>query len=313
MTTTALITTVGHTDARISQKRSARLTAKHVLWLGPTFLVILLVIVYPIVEMIRTSFSEVSPSGVIRGFNGIDNYINLVSRPELVPIIWQTLLWLSTVVVGTLICSWPLAMLLNAKFPGRRVVRYVVLIPWAAALPISALIFQWMFNFDYGTVNQLLLDAGLTQERIDWFGNTGSAWTMLILLGIFVSVPFSTYIILSGLQAIPAEVYEASRLDGAGPIRTWLYITVPMVRSSTFLAVMLNLIGVFNSFALIWVLTRGGPGRTTQTTFIYMYDLAFDSSAMGPSAALSMFNLLLLGVVIAIYLRVNRAALRDFT
>jgi multiple sugar transport system permease protein len=298
--------------ARQPRRKVRREWVRQVVWLGPTALVILVVVLYPILEMIRTSFSEVSSSGVIRGANGLDNYAGLLARPELVPILQQTALWLTAVVAGTIVVAWPLAVFLNQQFPGRRWVRYAVLVPWAAALPMSALIFQWMFNFNYGVVNELLLDFGLIDQRVDWFGGTASSWVTLILLGVFVSVPFNTYILLAGLQAIPADIYEAARLDGAGRLRIWFDITRPMMKTSTFLAVILNIIGVFNSFALIWVLTRGGPGRTTQTTFTYMYDLAFGSRSLGQSAALSVFNLALLGVVVAVYLRVNRAALRDF-
>jgi len=287
------------------------MAVQHVLWLGPALFAIAAVVLYPIVEMVRTSFSDVSLSGVIRGFNGVDNYADLFRRPEFTAILGQTALWVSTVVIGTIALAWPLALLLNAHFPGRRAVRYAVLIPWATALSVSALIFQWMFNYTYGVVNTTLIQLGLIASPIDWFGDSTSAWTMLIILGIFVSVPFSTYIILGALQSIPDELYEAARLDGAGPIRSWMSITLPMARTSTFLAVVLNLIGVFNSFALIWVLTGGGPGRSTQTTFTFIYTLAFGSQAMGESAALSVVNILLLGGVIAIVLVSNRKALED--
>lgn len=297
--------------AKLLRRKHRKASWEAVLWIGPTLIVILGVIVYPMIEMIRISFLEVGRSGRLGDPTGFDNYVSLFARPDFLPIVGQTIFWLVAVVVGTIVLAWPTAMLLNARFPGRRIVRYAVLVPWAASLSISTLIFRWMVDPNYGIVNGILMRIGLIDEPIVWLGTPTLSWVTLIALGIFVSVPFNAYILLAGLQAIPAEVYEAAKLDGANAWQRWLHITRPMMSTPTFLAIILNIIGVFNSFALIWVLTRGGPGRSTQTTFTYMFDLAFGSRALGEAAALSVFNLLALAVIVVIYARFNRRALEE--
>jgi len=167
---------------------------------------------------------------------------------------------------------------------------------------MTSLIVRWMANYYHGAANVLLGDVGIAGP--DWLGQASTAWLVLIATGVYVSVPFTTYVILAGLQSIPGEVYEAARLDGAGPWQTWFLITRPMVRNSVMVAIVLNIIGVFNSFPIIWLITEGGPSRATSTTITFMYELAFRSRSMGQAAALSVGNLILLIVIIGIY--VNR-------
>ncbi|WP_454140869.1 carbohydrate ABC transporter permease [Microbacterium lacticum] len=276
------------------------------LWLGPVLILLLVVVIYPIFEMISAAFSEMSRSGIPQGFAGFDNFISLFALPDLGHIILQTLLWLVAVVGLTLVISWPIALLLNQHFPGRVWVRYAVIVPWAAALVMTSLIFKWIYNYYYGALNAVLMGLGILKEPVDWLGSPALAWVSLIVVGVFVSVPFNTYVLLAGLQSVPHEMYEAARLDGAGHFSIWLHITRPMLRSSVMVAVALNIIGVFNSFPVIWLLTGGGPNRMTHTTITYMYELAFRSRSLGEAAALSVVNFAALIVIIVIYLRFQR-------
>jgi multiple sugar transport system permease protein len=137
----------------------------------------------------------------------------------------------------------------------------------------------------------------------DWLGTPGSALAWMIVVAIFVSVPFSTYALLAGLQAIPADVYEAARVDGAGVWRTYFAITLPLLRPAFIVALLINVMNVFNSFPIIWEMTRGGPGHETSTTTTFMYQLK--ESYIGESAAMSVVNFGIVVLIVAIYLRVT--------
>lgn len=220
--------------------------------------------------------------------------------------LWQTLMWLVLVVGLTLVVSWPIALLLHQDFPGRTLVRYAVIVPWAASLVMTSLIFRWMFHYYYGAINSVLVSTGITPRPIDWLGSPVMAWIALIAVGVFVSVPFTSYVLLSGLQSIPAEVYEAAKIDGAGHLKTWFFITRPMLAGSVLVALALNIVGVFNSFPIIWLITQGGPNRATHTTITFMYELAFKNRSIGEAAALSLLNLIVLMLIVVVYLRFQR-------
>jgi ABC-type sugar transport system permease subunit len=128
---------------------------------------------------------------------------------------------------------------------------------------------------------------------------------MLIVVAVFVSLPFTTFVILAGLQTVPGELYEAARVDGSTPWKTYLGITLPLLRTSLFVATVINLINVFNQFPIIWVMTQGGPGYETDTTTTLMYKLAFRSQEVGQSAALSVLNFAVILIFVMIYLRAS--------
>ena len=205
----------------------------------------------------------------------------------------------------TILISLGLAALLNAAFPGRRLVRWALIVPWAASVVMTATIWRWMLDAFYGIVNRILFDLGLIANPVnDWLGTPSSAFIWLIAVAIFVSLPFTTYVLLAGLQSIPTDIYEAARVDGATGMRTYRYITLPLLRPALLVAAIINMINVFNSFPIIWAMTGGGPGFQTDTTTTFMYKLAFRFQDIGQSAALAIVNLAVILVFVLLYLRV---------
>ena len=204
-----------------------------------------------------------------------------------------------------------MAQLLNAKFPGRRFVRYALIVPWAASVIMTATSFRWMLDGYYGILNRILLDLGLVEEAIDWMGSAETSLPWLIIVAVFVSLPFTTFVILAGLQTVPGEVYEAAKVDGASARKTYFSITFPLLRTSLFIATVINLINVFNQFPIIWVMTGGGPGYTTDTTTTLMYKLAFRSQEIGQSAALSVVNFGIILIFVLIYIRATGFGKRE--
>ncbi|MER5428584.1 sugar ABC transporter permease [Streptomyces sp. NPDC002588] len=276
------------------------------LWLGPATLLILAMVVWPVVEMIRTSLTRVSSTGQSQGFAGVRNYTDLFAEGDLPGVLLRTLVWVVGVVAVTILVSLGLAQLLNSRFPGRRLVRWALIVPWASSVLMTALIWRWMLNNFYGVANRLLMDLGLLDAPVNWLAEPGPALAAMMGVAVFVSLPFTSFVLLAGLQSIPAEVYEAARVDGAGPVRGYLGITLPLLRPSLVVAAIINVINVFNSFPIIWAMTRGGPGFATDTTTTYLYKLAFDNQSVGESAAMAVVNFGLVLAVVLVYLRVVR-------
>lgn len=273
------------------------------LWVTPMLILIFAIVLWPVIEMVRTSLLDISSSGKEKGFAGLDNYIELLENPNLVGAFGRTIFWVITVVAITVLISLFLAQLLNANFPGRRFVRWALIVPWASSVIMTATSFRWMLDGYYGVFNRLLLDLGLIEESVEWLGAPETSMPWLIVVAIFVSLPFTTFVLLAGLQTIPQELYEAAKVDGSSPIKTYFSITFPLLSSALFVGTVINLINVFNQFPIIWVMTQGGPGYDTDTTTTLMYKLAFKSQEIGQSAALSVLNFAVIMVFVLIYIR----------
>ncbi len=273
-------------------------------WLGPSLLIIALVIVYPAISMVWTSFVKVNSIGLSEGSAGVRNYRTLLSEPALPTVLWHTVLWVVLVVGVTVLVSLALAQFLDKRFAGRRFVRWALIVPWAASLVMTATVWRYLYEGSYGVLNRVLLDLGLISHQVDWYKNSATAFWSLVVIGIVVSIPFTTYVILAGLQALPGEVFEAVRIDGAGPWQTYRSVTLPLLRPSLLVAVVLNTIYVFNSFPIIWVITGKVPGNDTDTSVTFMYKLGFTFRLdIGEAAALGVLNVLFLLVVVTFYLR----------
>ncbi len=257
-------------------------------WLAPAVILIAVVVVWPIVTMVQTSLQRYSSLGIYIGSAGTQNFRNLLHDPNLPGILVRTVVWVVAVVGITMLLSLALAQLFNQRFPGRRMTRWALIAPWAASVMMTALIFRWMLQPDNGVINILLHQLGVVQynsAQSAWLGRPDSAMAWMILVAIFVSLPFTTYTLLAGLQTIPPELFEASRVDGASHWQSYWSITLPLLRPAFLVALVINVMNVFNSFPIIWEMTRGGPGYQTNTTTVFMYNLK--ESFIGESAAMS--------------------------
>ena len=274
------------------------------LWLGPAVALIGVVVLWPVVVMVQSSFQQIGGEGFVVGYNGTDNYRQLFDEPDFVSVLQRTLVWVVVVVAVTMLISLGLAQLFNQKFPGRRVTRWALIIPWAASVMMTALIFKWALDPDVGVINVILHHLGMVKQlgsaQADWLGNPTSALLWMMGVAVFVSLPFTTYAILSGLQGIPQEVYEASAIDGATSWKSYLRVTLPLLRPAIVVATLINVINVFNSFPIIWEMTGGGPGYQTATSTIFMVDLK--QGNVGESASMSTINFLLVIVIVVVYL-----------
>jgi len=274
-------------------------------WIGPAVILILVMVVWPAVEMVRTALHEIDQTGIAKGWNGINNFRSLLANPDLPQTLIRTLIWVSVVVVFTVLISLPVAQILHGKFPGRKVVRYAIIVPWAASVVMTATIWRWMLDGFYGIFNRILQDLGILKEPIDWLGNPTLAFIFLMVVAIFVSVPFTTYVILAGLTTVPNDILEAGAIDGANGWLRYKTIIFPLLRPSLLVAAVINLINVFNSFPIIWAMTGGGPGYSTDTTTTLAYKISFRDQDIGQSAAMATVNFVIILIFISIFLKVS--------
>ena len=276
-------------------------------WIGPALILILLVVIWPVIELIRTSFTDITLAGSLLDFNGLTNYRDLLANVDLYPVARRTLLWVFGIVFFTVLLSLPLAQLINQNFPGRKYVRWAMIFPWAASVVMTSMIWTWILDAYSGELNLTLTQLGLISEPVDWINNPGSSFYFLMWVAVFVSVPFTSFVLLAGLQSIPSDIIEAASVDGATAWQIYRRIKFPLLRNSLLIATIINLINVFNSFPIIWVMTRGGPGYDTDTTTTFAYKLAFIESNMGQSTALGVFNYMIIMVIVGFYLRITKA------
>ncbi|WBB59550.1 sugar ABC transporter permease [Streptomyces sp. WMMC500] len=273
-------------------------------WIAPAILLIVVVVLWPIYELIRTSFLNVSISGFVRGSAGTEKYRQLFDESGFGSVLTMTVVWTVAVVGVTMLLSLGLAQLFNKPFPGRTVTRWALIAPWAASVLMTAIGFRWMLDQTAGVLNTLMTDIGLIDGPKDWLGDPATAWPWMMFVAVFVSLPFTTYTLLAGLQTIPHEVYEAARIDGANPRQTYWRVTVPLLRPAFLVGFVINLINVFNSFPVIWAMTKGGPGSDTATTTVFMYQLK--DTDIGESAAMSVVNFAMVVLLVLIFLKVSR-------
>ncbi len=275
-----------------------------ILMILPGLALAIFIIGYPIVDLAMTSLREVSRFGQLRGFVGLENFADVFADPLFYGSLWRTLIWTVAVVCGTLLISLPVAMILNDDFYGRGLARVIIMLPWAISLTMTAVVWRWALNGRAGLLNATLMNAGVISEPIEWLAEAQLAFTVEIMIGILVSIPFTTTIFLGGLSSLPQDSYEASLVDGATRWDQFVHITLPLMKPFINIAIVLNVIYVFNSLPIIWVMTEGGPANGTDILVTYLYKLAFRFGQIDKAAAISliMFGVLLLFTIVYVIL-----------
>ncbi|MGH7119770.1 MAG: carbohydrate ABC transporter permease [Acetobacteraceae bacterium] len=271
----------------------------------PSLILALFIIAYPFYILVKMSVYSVSPFGLLRQFVGWQNFAHILADPVFIATVWRTIIWTVAVVGGSVLIAVPVALILNENFIGRGVARTIVMLPWSISLTMTAIVWLWAFDANHGMINGIFQSAGLIREPVQWMARASTAFPIEIAVGILVTIPFTVTIFLGGLSSIPGDIYEAARMDGASWGYQFRRLTLPLMRPFINLAIVLNVIYVFNSFPIIWVMTQGGPDNGTHILVTYLYELAFRLGRPGDAAAVSVIMLVLLFLFTAVYLRVQ--------
>jgi arabinogalactan oligomer/maltooligosaccharide transport system permease protein len=263
---------------------------------APVILVLAVLVFYPLVQGIWMTFTDINkanqaaevcrktlggaevcePNPSRWQFTGLENYVNLLTGK--VGNFWQlfrvTLIWTLACVFFHYTLGLGLAVLLNREIRGRALYRVLLIIPWAIPAFVASFAWKFIFDRDYGIINAVLVALG--QTRIDFFDTTAKSLTAVIIVNIWLGVPFMMVALLGGLQAVPAELYEAAEMDGATPWQRFLNVTMPSLRPVSASVILLGTIWTFNMFPIIFLMSRGGPGGTTDILVTGAYKAAFE-------------------------------------
>ena len=272
------------------------------IWILPSVILMAIFIIVPIGFVFRMAFSQVTKAGLIKGFAGFDNFSKVLGSAKFSMVLKNTIIWTVLVVVLSTVLGFILALLLNNKFKGRKIARAIVVFPWATTLVIQASAWKFIINTDYGALNTLLKSLGIIQSNINWTPTPEAFFGWEIACGIFVTIPFVCFTALSGLQSIDSTLYEAAIVDGSNYWQKLFHITLPLVKPSLTVATVLNIIYVFNSFPIVWTITKGDPASRTDTLVTYLYKLAFYNGKQGEAAAVSVIGFLILLVCASCYM-----------
>ena len=282
-------------------KRTLR-KAEPYLWIAPSIILMAIFIVIPICYVFYMSVSDISRAGIVKGFAGLGNFKDVLGSAKFSIVLKNTVVWTIMVVVLSTILGFILALLLNNEFKGRKIARAIVVFPWATTLVIQASVWKFIIDTDYGALNTLLKNLGIISQNVNWTPTPEAFFAWEIACGIFVTIPFVCFTALSGLQSIDPSYYEAAVMDGATYWQKLWNITIPLVKPSLTVATVLNIIYVFNSFPIVWTITKGDPASRTDTLVTYLYKLAFYNGKQGEAAAVSVIGFCILLVCASVYM-----------
>lgn len=275
------------------------------LWILPSVLLMAVFVVFPIAIVFKVAFSDVSAAGVVRGFVGFRNFVDAVKDPNFGIVMQNTLVWVISVVGLSTLLGFIIAMIMNQPFFGRKLARSILVFPWAASLVVQASVWNYIIKFEYGSLNNVLLNLGFIKDAINWRVSYQVEFAWECGVGIFVTIPFVTFCVLSGLQSIDAGYYEAATVDGAGFWRKLWNVTIPLVKPSLTVSTVLNIIYVFNSFPIVYTITKGAPAHKTDTMVTYLYTQAFYEQQKGPATALSVIGFVILCIAAGVYMMIT--------
>lgn len=266
----------------------------------PGFLLVAAVIFYPILNTLWLSLHDVKLIGTGE-FVGLGNYLTLAQDPLFWRVLRQTLFWTLSSVSLKLLLGLALGMLLNEKFRGRRVFRALLLVPWAMPLVAAAIVWRWMYDANFGYLNDLLRQIGLINEPVVWLGGAKSAFAAAVVTDAWTGIPFMAFVFLAGLQGIDRTLYEAAKIDGANAWGRFIYVTLPQLAPVTLVATLVSGIWTFNAFNIVYALTGGGPLNSTDILVTYTYTQAFDRLQFGLAASLATITFVILLVFSLVY------------
>jgi multiple sugar transport system permease protein len=299
-----------------NSRRRARWSERAAKWMfiAPAVIYLVVFFAYPIVKNGLTSFQNYTTSSLYTGkapFNGFQNYRHIFHSGIFGKIALNTALFTIGSMVGQFVIGLGLAVFFSRRFPLNGLIRSVILLPWLLPLVVSSTVWRWMLDQDNGVINNVLVNSGLSTTRVPWLTSTTVALVSVILVNIWIGIPFNMVILYSGLQDIPTDLYEAAKIDGANGVRTFWHITWPLLRPVVGVVVILGFIYTAKVIDIILVVTGGGPVDASETLAVGSYNLSFKTFLFGQGAAMGNVLILISLVFAAIYLRINRGAFNE--
>lgn len=257
------------------------------LYILPSLLVMLLVIGYPLVYTVWLSFHATPPRTGEWVFNGVQNYRDILSDPRFWRTTANTFYWTIGSTLFAFILGFGAALALHNPFPGRAVIRAILLIPWVISAVAAAYVWRWILHSDYGLVTGTLLQWGIIDRPLVLLDNKNRVMPTLIMVNVWKEFPFVMVMLTAGLQTVPEGLLRAARVDGAGAWQQFRHVTLPHLRGVILITTLLLLVINLNSFTLVWLMTGGGPANASQLWITEIYNIAFRTLQYGLASAFS--------------------------
>lgn len=289
--------------------KTVRKNGPLLLFLAPLVIIIFAILIYPILKAAMMSFQHyylLRPHPDGHPFVGLKNYRDLVNSPDFISSVQITLIYIVGTVLARYVLGLGAALLLNRQFPGRAIVRVIIILPWAIPVVVACLVWILMFDNQFGIINYLLERFAFISNPIVFLGDVKWALPSAMLVNIWKGFPWAVIMLLAGLQGIPETMYEAALVDGANSWQRFRYITLPLLRPVSAIVFLLLVVWTVKDFAILYVLTGGGPSDATQLLTVFVYKLAFKFFRMGQAAAGGMILLLFSLLFTVIYLKVSK-------
>jgi trehalose/maltose transport system permease protein len=288
------------------------------LFLAPALAIVLLVAAWPLARTIAFGFTDAWLGDLeARQWVGFENYLaryggrwyGLLADPQWWRAVWNTLLFATVSVTLEAVLGVAIALVLDARFPGRALVRAAVLVPWAIPTIVSAKLWGWMLNDQFGIVNHGLLSLGVIAQPLAWTADPWLSMASVIAVDVWKTTPFIALLALAALQLVPQGCYEAAKIDGAGPVRTFFSITLPIIRPAIVVAVVFRLLDALRVFDVIYVLTSNSVNTMSMSIFARQQLVDFQDVGYGSAAATLLF--FLVAVAVALVLTAGRVRLTE--
>ncbi|MDF9840590.1 MULTISPECIES: sugar ABC transporter permease [unclassified Paenibacillus] len=262
----------------------------------PALIIRVFTTIYPIIETFRISLYEVKLLQGIREFVGFDNFIQLFQDSKVITSMGFTVIFVVGSMLGHIVLGIALALILNMKFAGQKILRTIVLLPWAMPMVVIAMASKWAFNNDYGLINDFVRWFN-PNFNLDWLIHTNTARFAVIAVDLWKDLPFFAILVLAGLQFISAEMYEAAKIDGAGPIRSFFSITLPMLSRNILVLSIFFTMWRITSFDIVYAMTSGGPGESTALIAYRVTTEAFTNLNTGYAASIAVVLFLVMALL----------------
>lgn len=276
------------------------------LYVMPVLILLLIMYGYPLIKSIIMSLQDYKlTSSGSAPFNDFANFKKMFSDTDFLLLLKNSLIYVIISVVAQFVLGLILALCLKTKFRGRGIYQSIVFLPWAFSSFVVGLMFRWSFNGEYGVVNDILMKMGIIKENVAWLGTPGLSLAVVIIDMIWMGIPFFGIMILAALQSVPDDIYEAADIDGCGMFRKFFSLTLPYIKPTIIMTVLLRTIWIFNSFDLIVIITGGGPVNYSQTLPSYMYSKAFASYDFGLASAFGVLLIVILGIYAVLFLKLS--------
>ena len=271
-----------------------------IILIAPSVLLICSLLVYPVLYGVWLSLFKKHSFFPEQRFVGVANYIYLMKNSEFWMSVWYGAVYSVSTIVLQIVVGVIAALIVNEAFKGRNFVRGIILFPYVIPTVVAIILWKWLLNDQFGLVNYLLLAVGIIENPISWMGME-HIMTSLILISVWEFFPFVVLSVLARMQTIPPVLYQAAKVDGAGPFRRFIHVTLPQLRNVLFVVILLRSIWMFTKFDTVWLLTQGGGAEKyirTLPVYAYMRTFMYYQAGLGSALAVIMFIILIVATTI---------------